>query len=383
MLRSREASVGFLIFAAGLVLMIGILAVGKESRLFSRKVEYWTSFPNVSGLAEGSPVKLVGVQVGTVSDVSFPSNLVEREIRVTLHVDRAYAIRIREGTQAQLKSLSYVSQERYIELTPGDPERPQLSPGSRIEPGVSGFAELTEMGRGIADDVKDITSQLRELLIALNQGGGLLSDLIKNPEFGRDSLEGIQKTLASVQRIAEHVEKGDGLAGALLTDKEYGQRQLASIQASLDSLKSLLERLNSGEGAAGALLAPGGKGEVLIDNLLQATGDLKSVTAQLKSGKGLAGRMLGDDAAAKRILSNLDKTTKNLESITGKMDRGEGTVGALINDPEVYQGLRDVVAGVQKSRMGKGVIHHYQKKGSKIPSEAPQTQPEDAPKDNP
>jgi len=383
MLRSREASVGFLIFAAGLVLMIGILAVGKESRLFSRKVEYWTSFPNVSGLAAGSPVKLVGVQVGTVSDVSFPSNLGERDIRVTLHVDRAYANRIREGTTAQMKSLSYVSQERYIELTPGDPERPRLSPGSRIEPGVSGFAELTEMGRGIADDVKDITSQLRELLIALNQGGGLLSDLIKNPEFGRESLEGIQKTLASVQRIAEHVEKGDGLAGALLTDKEYGHRQLASIQDSLDSLKSVMEKLNSGQGAVGAMLAPDGKGEQLIDNLLKATGDLKTVTAQLKSGKGLAGRMLGDDAAAQRILSNLDKTTKHLESITGKIDRGEGTVGALINDPEVYKGLRDVVAGVQKSRMGKGIIHHYQKKGSKIPGEAPQTQPQDAPKDNP
>jgi phospholipid/cholesterol/gamma-HCH transport system substrate-binding protein len=378
-LRSREASVGFLIFAAGLVLMVGILAVGKESRLFSRKVEYWTSFPNVSGLAEGSPVKLIGVQVGTVSDVSFPSNLGEREIRVTLQVDRAYAIRIREGTQAQLKSLSYVSQERYIELTPGDPERPQLTAGSRIEPGVSGFAELTEMGRGIADDVKDITSQLRELLIALNQGGGLLSEMIKNPEFGRDSLEGVQKTLSSVQRIAEHVEKGDGLAGALITDKEYGQRQLASIQDSLNSLKSLMEKLNSGQGAAGEMLSPGGKGERLIDNLVAATGDLKSVTAQLRSGTGLAGRMLGDDASAKRILSNLEKTTKNLESITRKMDQGEGTVGALINDPEVYQGLRDVVAGVQKSKMGKGIIHHYQKKGSKIPGETP----EQAPQDNP
>ena len=59
MLRSREASVGLLIFAAGLVLMVGIMAVGKESRLFARKVEYWASFPNVSGLAEGSPGVLV------------------------------------------------------------------------------------------------------------------------------------------------------------------------------------------------------------------------------------------------------------------------------------------------------------------------------------
>jgi phospholipid/cholesterol/gamma-HCH transport system substrate-binding protein len=375
--------VGLLIFAAGLILMVGILAVGKESRLFSRKVEYWTSFPNVSGLAEGSPVKLVGVQVGTVSEVSFPESLGEREIRVTLQVDRNYVVRIREGTQAHMKSLSYVSQERYIELTPGDPDRPQLPAGSRIEPGVSGLAELTEMGRGIADDVKDITSQLRELLIALNQGGGLLSDMIKNPEFGRDSLEGVQKTLKSIQQVAEHVEKGDGLAGALLTDKEYGRRQLAAIDDSLTSLKTLLEKINSGEGAAGALLAKGGKGEVLMENMAKATEDLKAVAAQLRSGKGLAGRLMSDDASARKILANLEKTTKNLESITGKVDRGEGTVGALINDPQVYQGLRDVVAGIQKSRMGKGIIHHYQKKGSKTASEPPPETPPEAPEDNP
>ena len=369
MFRTREASVGFTLFAAGLVLMIGILAVGKESRLFSRKVEYWTSFPNVSGLAEGSPVKLVGVQVGTVSGVEFPSSLQERDIRVALSVDRAYAARIREGTQAHIKSLSYVSQERYIELTPGDPERPQLSPGTRIEPGVSGIAELTEMGRGIADDVKDITSQLRELLIALNQGGGVLSEMIKNPEFGRDSLEGVQKTLDSVQRIASQLEKGQGLAGTLISDREYAHKQLSAIEESLGHLRAILGRIEAGQGAMGQMLVTGGKGDQALDNFVSATENLKSVTAQIKSGKGMAGRMLSDDASAKRILDNLDKTTKNLESITRKMDKGVGTVGGLINDPEVYQGLKDVVAGVRKSRMGKGMIHHYQKKGAQ---EAPE-----------
>ena len=53
--------------------------------------------------------------------------------------------------------------------------------------------------------------------------------------------------------------------------------------------------------------------------------------------------------------------------------------GGVVNDPEVYQGLKDVVGGIRKSRVGKGVIHHYQKKGSKS-----QTQPREAPpEDNP
>ena len=272
---SKEASVGFVIFVAGVILIVGILAVGKESRFFTRKVEYWTEFPNVSGLAEGSPVQLVGVRVGTVSRVEFSPDLGDRQIRVIILVNRAFSDRIREGTEALIKSLSYVSQERYIELTPGDPERPVLPPGSRIEPGISGLAELTEMGRGIADDVKDITSQLRELLIALNKGGGILPEMIRNPDFGRDSLQGIHETVSSIQRISGRIERGEGLAGQLIMNKEYAGRQMASLDASLDRLRGLLEKIDSGQGAAGEILAKGGKGEQLLDNLLSASADLK------------------------------------------------------------------------------------------------------------
>ena len=375
---SKEVTVGFTILLAGVVLIVGILAVGKESRLFTRKVEYWTAFPNVSGLSDGSPVQLVGVRVGTVSRVDFSPDIGDRQIRVTILVERSYADRIREGTQALLKSLSYVSQERYIELTPGDPDRPVLRPGSRIEPGLSGLAELTEMGRGIADDVKDITAQLRELLMSLNKGGGILPEMIKNPDFGRESLQGIQETVTSIQRITGRIEKGEGLAGQLLMNKDYATRQMASLESSLDRLRSVLEKLESGHGAAGELLAEGGKGEKLLDSLLATTTDLKEVTTRIRAGNGLAGRLVQDDAAAKAILSNLQKTTAHLESITAKIDRGEGSIGALINDPEVYEGLRDVVAGIRKSRLGKGVIHHYQKKGNR---ERPEENP--PPAENP
>ena len=44
---------------------------------------------------------------------------------------------------------------------------------------------------------------------------------------------------------------------------------------------------------------------------------------------------------------------------------GKGTIGGLVNDPEVYQGLKDVVGGFQKSRVGKGIVRHYGKKGAK------------------
>jgi hypothetical protein len=51
-------------------------------------------------------------------------------------------------------------------------------------------------------------------------------------------------------------------------------------------------------------------------------------------------------------------------SITGKIDRGEGSVGAFVNDPAVYDGLRDVVTGLQDSRFLKWMVRRYGRKGA-------------------
>ena len=67
--RHRDLSVGAFAILALIVLSVGIMAVGGESRFFSRKVRYRAVFPSTDGLIVGSPVKMAGVQVGTVSAI--------------------------------------------------------------------------------------------------------------------------------------------------------------------------------------------------------------------------------------------------------------------------------------------------------------------------
>ena len=64
---SREATVGAFLALALIVLAVGIMAVGGESRFFSRKATYRAVFPSTDGLIAGSPVKMGGVQVGRAS----------------------------------------------------------------------------------------------------------------------------------------------------------------------------------------------------------------------------------------------------------------------------------------------------------------------------
>ena len=72
-----------------------------------------------------------------------------------------------------------------------------------------------------------------------------------------------------------------------------------------------------------------------------------------------------DDAYAEGLLKKIDGAAGHADSILRKVDSGKGTLGGVVNDPEVYLGLKDIVAGIQKSRMGKGLIRHYGKKGAK------------------
>ena len=58
-------------------------------------------------------------------------------------------------------------------------------------------------------------------------------------------------------------------------------------------------------------------------------------------------------------------TAGHAKSIMRKIDEGEGSLGGIVNDPEVYEGLKDVIAGIRKSKIGKAAIRHYGKKGAK------------------
>jgi len=310
-------------------------------------------------------VRLVGVQIGSVAEIDFPEEPRETKFKVTFDVDQKYEPRIRAGSQAFLKSLTYLSQDKYIELTPGDPDRPAIPPNGFIEPGVSVWEETIQQSQGIADDIKEITASLRDLLIAINRGGGIMQEMIHNPEFGRQGVANLEGSLASLRRTLESVEKGKGLAGTLLTNEEFARKQMENIDATLTRLRSVTEKLDSDQGLVAALTAPDGKGARAVEDLRASAASLRKTAEGLQEGRGLIGRLVHDESYADALLQKINSAATHADSILRKVDSGKGTLGGIINDPEVYQGLKDVVSGIQKSRVGKGIVRHYGKKGAK------------------
>jgi phospholipid/cholesterol/gamma-HCH transport system substrate-binding protein len=369
---SREATVGAFLALALIVLAAGIMAVGGESRLFSRKASYRVVFPSTDGLIVGSPVKMGGVQVGTVTRLKLPTDPGAQGVEVSLGIQRIYDSRVRQGSEASQKFLQYLSGEKYVELTPGDPNQPPIPEGELL-PSSKG-SRLFEQSEDIADNLNAITISLKGILEPLQKGEGLLGQVIQNPEFGRQGMAKIESTLDDIKEITQRMKDGRGTIGRLLTDEGLAAR-LDDLGAAIKDLSTLMESMAKGEGAIGSLTKQGGDAQVAIADLKEAAGSLKRVAARLESKDGLFGKILNDDAYSNQLAGSLQGAVTDLAAIAKKINDGQGTLGALVNDRTLYDSAEDVIAGVNDSKFARWMLRHYQKQGIEAPPPPPAPAP--------
>ncbi len=356
----REATVGAFLAMALIVLAVGIMAVGGESRVFSQKASYRVVFPSTDGLIVGSPVKMGGVQVGSVSHLKLPTDPGAQGVEVTLGVQRIYASRVRQGSEAAQKFLQYLSGEKYVELTPGDPNQPAIPEGELVP--ASKGSRLFEQSEDIADNLNAITISLKQILEPLQKGQGLLGEVIQNPDFGKQGMATIQQTFDNVEDITRKIREGHGTVGRLLTDDALAAR-LDDLGNSIKDMTSLLEAILRGEGALGSLTKKGGDAEAAIADLKETSASLKRTAARLESKEGLVGKLVNDEAYSNQVAASLRETLENLAAITRKINEGKGSLGALVNERTLYDSAEDVITGVNDSKFARWMLRHYQKTG--------------------
>src|SRR5690242_55798 len=102
MVKSRYFKVG-LFTAATIAVLIGVvLFLSKSQSLLSGKATLFAEFQNTSGLVVGSPVRLAGIDVGTVEEIRFAEDPAKKTVIVVLGVNDDYLDRIRADSIAQL-----------------------------------------------------------------------------------------------------------------------------------------------------------------------------------------------------------------------------------------------------------------------------------------
>jgi len=335
MAMSREIRVGLFLVVAFLILIALFELVGKET-IFARMLEYRTSFKSIPGLKLGDPVRLAGVDVGTVRDI--------RVIGARVEV----AMRVKPGTPVKTDSIATIKLTsllgtNFVDLTFG-------SPAAQIAPDGS-LLQSSE------------PPDLNTLLVRLNDAAGDIQTLAKqvNEGLGK-SIEPISSAFQTMDKIAKKIEKGEGTLGRLIADDGL-YREIRGMAANLHQVS---DQIAKGQGTLGKLLAD----DALYKDLRSLSADLRGTTGSLsrvmkdiESGKGSLGKLVRDESLyneARGTLGEMREALTGLRTASKRINEGKGTLGKLVNDEALYNDMQGAVAslnGIMKQvERGEGTL---------------------------
>jgi phospholipid/cholesterol/gamma-HCH transport system substrate-binding protein len=381
--RERTLRVGFLVAFAAVIAMVGLFFIGSEQKIFARKQEYTVRLDNVSGLAEGNPVKISGVTVGVVKDINLPRDPKKKYVDITLMVDKKYSDLIRTDSRARLKKLGLLAGDSYIDISPGSPHFDALEAGANIPAArQTNVDQLISSGEDLVDNFVQISYSLKNVLGRIDRGEGLLGELTTAPETKQRVTDTFLTTLNKTNAILNHVESGHGVLGKLVYDDKYAEELTGSLSSAAKSLQVVANNVQTGfengQGMLPALLHdPEGKKKVyeLVDNLRTTSANLAAFSTSVQNGQGLLPRLVNDKAYADQSLAEFTALVHQLNDAVAKVNNGNGTAGKIINDPSVYESINDILIGINESKMLRWLIRNRQQKGIEKRYDAATQQP--------
>lgn len=373
----RALRIGLLAAAALVAAALFIVGITSRQKLFERKVEYFSYFPDAGGLKEGSGVWFQGVEVGFISGITFPKDTDQQNVIVNFRISSDIVPRMRSSTRASLRSLGLLG-DKTLALTtaPNSFDQPIILPGHEIP--IDKTVDMAALGRGAQDVITntvELSKNLNILIAAFNQGEGVIPRLLNDPDVGKTTIGQLQSIGASLQKISGAMAGGRGFAGKLLVDQAYGEKTAADLADAVHRTSQMLQDIQEGKGGAGALLAKGGQGERMVANLAKTSEALARVADGLENPNTLGHKLLMDEQYGERLAANLLSMSDSMASILKKIDKGEGTVGALVNDRSVYDSLAAVAEGIKKSSLVNWYLKHKAEKAARAAKTAEEAKP--------
>jgi phospholipid/cholesterol/gamma-HCH transport system substrate-binding protein len=329
---SVEKKVG-MFFVLGLIILGVLLEVGEKWNPFEKNVPYKTYLTSITGLKNGDPVRLAGVDVGKITKIIILSDKIEIDFEVKP------GTQVRTDTVAGLR-LTNLLGGQFLGLSFGTPQSPLLPPGSVVTGKDVANIDI------IVDNVSDLAKDFKALITNLNKNQeDVLHKVSAILDDNRGNLKG---ALSNLNSITEKLDRGDGSLALLLNDKKL-YSDASSAMASFNGVAGKIER---GEGTLGKLVNDEAfyrDATALVSDLKVGVKDLNAgmrnvneITAKINRGEGTIGKLVQDEA----LYTQLRDASKNISEIAQKINSGQGTIGKLVNEDNLY---RDTTATLKKA----------------------------------
>ncbi len=358
---ARELKVGLFVIL-GLALMgAAVFIIGDTRRLWESKVGYRAAFRDVAGLKPGAPVRMGGLDIGSVTSVGHEGDPGDARIFVGMSIVKQEATRIRTDSVARVVGKGLLG-DKMVELTVGSADAVQMAPHSLIpsEEPADVFAAANKVAAAAERAIERIEPLARQL---------------GDPKFAED----IGGSAAGVHSLLDAIVHGDGMMHRLFYDRREADqideaiahlnRTSARLEATLADVQDVTSHVREGPGIAHAIVYDGEVSKNAAGAIRELDEDLRAV----REGNGLAHALLYGDDSSQHVMANLNAMSDDLRAIVGGLRQGKGTLGALLVDPTVYEDINSAIGNVERNEVLRALVRYSIKADEKRP--APEVHP--------
>jgi phospholipid/cholesterol/gamma-HCH transport system substrate-binding protein len=323
--RSLEVKVGALILVSLGILGAFVLVMSGVN--FQKTFDLYVDFENPGGLQSGAPVRVAGVKVGKVDELSFKSTgqgssiksnkafvraklVIEERVHEALHDDADFYV-----------TTAGVLGEQFLSIDPGSSDKPVLQAGAivkgidppRIDLFVAKAYELLDTAvqglrnnrQVIADIATNGASLLKNLNLVLEGNRGRIDQTMENvvalTAEARTLTSDVKVRYVDNPKIAQTIDNLDRLSTDL-------QRESVPL---LHDARETLANLNR------------------VSSTVGSPEEQEKLKHTLNDIAELAGRA--------------NATVADAQALVSRIKKGEGTVGSLVMDEEIYDDLQSMV----------------------------------------
>jgi phospholipid/cholesterol/gamma-HCH transport system substrate-binding protein len=263
------------------ILMLNFL---RGKKIFSNENTFYAIFPKIEGLVPSDPVKVNGLQIGSVEDLQFIS---ESDTRIKVEISVSSKVKIPKNSIIQITSANIMG-GKFVNIALGN-DIEVATDGDILEGSIEGdlLSSIGEQITPIKDKAAKIMDGLDTLLVSVNS--------IVDKKFG-DKIDVTISTLnSSLTHIKSIANNADSLVAYnkvkisnLITNLEAFSQDLknaeiskatASLNSSLNKLNVVLDSVQNGNGTVGMLI----KDKQLYEEITKSADNLKLLLEDIKA----------------------------------------------------------------------------------------------------
>ena len=268
---NQNIRLGIFVIGGLVIFLATVFYMGSQNNYFNKTYSVSAVFKNVEGLKQGDNVWLSGVKIGTVKEVNIIS---DGKVSVRLSLKSKQHEFIKKDAVASIGSDGLIG-NKIVVIRPGKANE-QIEDGDTLNSfSPTDTQELFNLAKDVGTNTKSITDDLKSITASINDGEGLLGELIRDGKAStdiRETMANIKSTsrrtelmIANLNKTINDLTQSDGLVNKLFMDTSYVstfEQAIANVEQVTEEtkqmseeLQSVVSKMNNDENAVGVLLA--------------------------------------------------------------------------------------------------------------------------------